>query len=644
VSLQISKIVLYNRQGDVRELSFRLGGLNVLTGASKSGKSAIIDIVDYCTGRTPCNVADGVIRKHVGWYAVLFQNDGDQIFVARRNPDIGEKSSPDVYVARGNLVEIPSMESLHKNTTTDSLESFLSSQIGIGENEYRPPAPTRDPLEAQIRHALLFCFQDQNDIDSKQRLFHRQGEDFISQAIKDTLPYFLGAVDEDALLKQSLLDEARRQLRQLERRYKDGRVTAIEQYPRGRRLLEESQRTGLLDERAHVLDDELVEVLTRITKEDRSDKTFVEPDGEDALAVLRAERQALRDRLSMLNEEVRSTKNFVFDTTGYLREAAEQRARLSAVGLVKRREHDAHHCPVCESALQTPTPLTSQIEQSLSSLSAQLEEVQAENPRVQVRLSRLMALRTELEDALRENQRRINDRIQQNETLRAQQELFVRQARVVGKILQYLDSYRGSASQTALEEQVIALRNRIESLEIELDRASTEEKLGTFLNIIGHYMTEYSAKLDLEHVGSQLRLDIRNLTVIADTVDGPVPLYNMGSGENWVGYHVLAHLALHKWFRLKKRPVPGFLIFDQPSQAHYPPERDVEGAIDGLKDEDQQAVLKLFSLIAKVATELAPEMQIIVLDHADLKRPWFDEAVIERWRGGKKLIPDSWLK
>jgi hypothetical protein len=69
---------------------------------------------------------------------------------------------------------------------------------------------------------------------------------------------------------------------------------------------------------------------------------------------------------------------------------------------------------------------------------------------------------------------------------------------------------------------------------------TTREKLSAFLNIIGRYMTEYSAKLELEHHESQLRLDIRNLTVVADTPDGPVPLYRMGSVENWVGYHVLA--------------------------------------------------------------------------------------------------------
>jgi Protein of unknown function (DUF3732) len=157
-------------------------------------------------------------------------------------------------------------------------------------------------------------------------------------------------------------------------------------------------------------------------------------------------------------------------------------------------------------------------------------------------------------------------------------------------------------------------------------------------------MTSYSDDLELEHRGSALRLEIRNLTLVADTSDGPVPLFRMGSGENWVGYHVLAHLALHKWFRQKSRPVPGFIIFDQPSQAHYPPEHDVEGSIDGLKDEDQTAVQQLFKLMASVAEELTPQLQIIVLDHADLKQDWYKAAVVERWRKGVKLIPASWIE
>jgi Protein of unknown function (DUF3732) len=77
----------------------------------------------------------------------------------------------------------------------------------------------------------------------------------------------------------------------------------------------------------------------------------------------------------------------------------------------------------------------------------------------------------------------------------------------------------------------------------------------------------YASRLQLEHGENSLRLDQKNLTVVADTVYGPLSLPQIGSGENWVGYRVAAHLALHKLFRTLDRPVPAFLMLDQPSQA-----------------------------------------------------------------------------
>jgi len=549
-----------------------------------------------------------------------------------------------MYLERGVDITLPPAIALRKNITSDAVHKLLGSLVGINENEHRPIGGTREPLEANIRHAILFCFQDQNDIDSKRRLFHRQDEDFIPQAIKDTLPYFLGAVDEDALLKKSELDQAKRQLRQLERRLSDGQSAAINEFPRGRILLDEAMQVGLVPDRSYVLDEELQDALKAATSDDRVNTTFVGTNGEEVLATLRLERQALRDRLTSISEEIRATKSFAFDANGYLREAEEQRARLSSVGLIKKKGHDAHHCPICQSSLESPTPVTEQLERSLAALHSQLEAVQAENPRLQMKISRLMENKAEVENGLRENQDRLTAQIRENESLFAQQELFLQQARVIGKITQYLESQSTSTSKTGTQTAIDELRARIEVLENELDHENTQERLKTFLNIIGRYMTEYSSNLELEHANSQLRLDIKNLTVIADTMDGPVPLYNMGSGENWIGYHVIAHLALHKWFRQKGRPVPGFIVFDQPSQAHYPSDRDNEGSLEGLRDEDQKAVLNLFELISKVAKELEPDLQIIVLDHADLKRPWFEDAVVERWRNGRKLIPDSWIK
>lgn len=69
--LQLSAIAIYAHHGERCEVCFELGKLNIVTGASKSGKSALLDIVDYCWGRTECTVPLGEIRKTVSWYAVF---------------------------------------------------------------------------------------------------------------------------------------------------------------------------------------------------------------------------------------------------------------------------------------------------------------------------------------------------------------------------------------------------------------------------------------------------------------------------------------------------------------------------------------------------------------------------------------------
>jgi hypothetical protein len=117
----------------------------------------------------------------------------------------------------------------------------------------------------------------------------------------------------------------------------------------------------------------------------------------------------------------------------------------------------------------------------------------------------------------------------------------------------------------------------------------------------------------------------------------------MGGGGNWVGYHVLAHLALHAWFVGQNRPVPRFLFLDQPTQAYYPQEHVDDENLVRLKDPDRDAVKRLFDMIFTVGSELAPAFQIIVTDHAFLKDSRFRDAVIENWRGDLALVPEAWI-
>ena len=66
--MQIIEMVLYGYNGKVRKLPFSIGSVNIITGRSKSGKTAVGDIIDYCLGGNSCNIADGVVRETVSWW------------------------------------------------------------------------------------------------------------------------------------------------------------------------------------------------------------------------------------------------------------------------------------------------------------------------------------------------------------------------------------------------------------------------------------------------------------------------------------------------------------------------------------------------------------------------------------------------
>ena len=179
-------------------------------------------------------------------------------------------------------------------------------------------------------------------------------------------------------------------------------------------------------------------------------------DGEDILSSLRAERQGLRTELERVNAEIRSTRTFTTETSGYEREAKEQRARLSAIGLIKGSGPAAALCPVCESQLAAPTPTVAQIQHSLQELNEQLEAVEAENPRLQFRLAALLREEATIEERLRENQHRIAARMRENEIMRVQQENFILQARTTGKISQYVETVNSAESASTLRSAVEA--------------------------------------------------------------------------------------------------------------------------------------------------------------------------------------------
>ena len=95
MKFQIEKLIVWPNDAafERSEVTFQPNAVNVITGDSRTGKSAIVGIIDYCMGSGECSIPIGVVRANASWYGIVAQTDEGRILFARKNPNANEKAS-----------------------------------------------------------------------------------------------------------------------------------------------------------------------------------------------------------------------------------------------------------------------------------------------------------------------------------------------------------------------------------------------------------------------------------------------------------------------------------------------------------------------------------------------------------------------
>lgn len=643
MTLKILEIVIYSHDGRRRNLSLNVDGVSIITGASKTGKSALVDIVDYCFGSNECRVPEGPIRHAVAWFGLRLKLASGEAFVARKCPATRRRSSEECFVLIGSTVEAPDSSELKQTTNTRGLLSQLSGWTGISENLHEPPAgQTRLPLSASVRHALAFCFQPQDEIIRRNQLFHGADDNFFAQALKDTLPYFLGAVDDEYVRKREELRRLRDQLRTVERQLAELNSIRGDGVGKASVLLAQARETGLSDVIANGWE-ETIAALRDAAMVNLGQIGAI-PDGGEYRR-LSDERSVLLHEQRRLKDELDAVRAFERDANGYSREAREQHSRLVSIGLFDEAA-PGHSCPLCAQALpeDDQQPALTELKGTLQSVASRLETVVQNSPRIERAASEVEGRLNQTQTALIANRQQLEAVRAANEPLRLAHDEIARRALVQGRISLYLESVPDLPNTSVLQRRAEEIRSAYAALEGELSDEAVAERMISIGSILSRQISAGAQRLMLEHSASPLRLDTKRLTLVADTENGPVPMSRMGSGENWVGYHLIAHLTLHGWYAHRERPVPRFLFLDQPSQVYFPPEREVAAtmSVNDLSEDDRSAVKRMFQYVFAAVQFVSPSFQVIVTEHADIDEDWFQSAIIERWRSGLKLVPEDW--
>lgn len=638
--MQIRELVLYGYNGEVRHLPFALGQVNIITGRSKSGKSVVGDIIDYCLGGDSCNIADGVVRDNVAWYGLLLQFEHERVFVARKNPDKGQQTTGVCYIDIGEKIEAPDNCDFSSNTNVSGIEESLTRRIGISENLNTPPeGQSRLPIAANIRHALYYCFQGQDEIAAKNFLFHHQSDDFITQAIKDTIPYFLGAISEEALALENERSILKRKLTLEKRKLEENRFLMGGGSERANSLIGEARQAGLIDASTQIDYQNYREMYSVLqTAMNWSPSMIGSNSGMDRLTFLQSKLQEIRDEFDEIGISLDNARKFVGETAGYSGEAQHQKMRLESIGLFEQLNFNPGKCPLCSGTLEQPLPSVEMIKASIVNLDKSIASVTREQPKLRAFISDLEREREKKQEEIKALEAEIDGLYQQESERARLRDINARRGKVVGRISLWVESVENDTESEKQEQIVKRIEDRIKEIDDILDRDSVEERKQSALSRIQEDMTKWAKALQLEHSDNPYRLDLNKVTVVVDKPERPVPLKQLGSGSNWVGVHLIAYFALQRFFVNANRPVPRFLFLDQPSQVYFPSELDE-------KQIDWNEVNKMYQFIIDRTNELNGKLQVIVVDHADLKEDSFRQFICENWWPiDKNLVPSDWYE
>lgn len=653
MQFHIKELVLWPRASGLRpkRLAFTTTALNVISGVSRTGKSAVIPIIDYCLGADSCAIPVNTIRDRCEWFGVIVSTERGEMLLARREPG-AQRSTGDMLVINAQTVEPPD-RILSKNSTVDAVKRSLDGVAGLSQLDFdQDKSGSSFKGRPSFRDMVAFTFQPQNIVANQNILFFKADTHEHREKLRTVFPYVLGAITPETLAKQHELSALRRDLVRKERELASLREVSERWIAEVRAWVSQARELGLVS-RTVDLDSptsSLVDVLRAATarhEEGRITAEAVDSSVSELVLLQREENDRAtaiahaRRRLSEM-EQLRDT------TTSYRGELHVQRDRLKVAEWLQQIHTASQACPICGQSMHDESHV---LEPLLGAL-RELERAAGEVSGVPAAFDReLQRVRSELRTATEQLdgvQHRIQALTRASEAARARQDSTLAASRFIGRLEQALEHYERLGSDDGLAAEVSELSARVRELEANVREEEISRRTDLALRRVSGLIQKVVPTLDAERPDDPVALSLTDLTVRVTGRAREDFLWEIGSGSNWLSYHLAVSIALQQFFLgLPHSPVPAFLVLDQPSQVYFPKKLDAtqtDGEVEPYRDEDVEAVRRVFAALAAAVKDSKGRLQIIVLDHAT-DTVWGGVeplSIVAEWRGGEKLVPDEW--
>jgi len=638
----IETIFFMGVSGQRRDVRFKPNALNIITGASGTGKSTLIKAIDYCMGSSKCELPAHVRRRSVA-VGVKWVSGETEMIVGRIVPPVGQATSTHMYAASGRNLLLPAnVDAFDGATTLEAAKAFIERAFGIGDLG-RDPDGAGARGRATVRQVTPYMFVTKEVIYSESTLLHGLEKADKARDIVAAMPYFLRVTDEASAIDERRLRQLQRALEKEEVRARSRAAAETLLKQRAISLLDEAMRLGLAAPPSDKASEAALLADLKAVSETQLQAATYANEGE--LGALNQRRREILAELATLRRQWQATRIALQEATGFHGTVARQREKL-ALAEHLHLDKISGVCPVCDAPSDRGRETVAALQETLTKVRAESVAVDRVKPRL---VEHEQALEGQI-GALNAELRRVDDQVQtwlrQSEETRKLADVGQLRAHLLGRISFFLEASVDEPLQPTRDLSV--LRAEIAAL---VDREAKEVKLRRAEARISQFASEAFGALPTVApcIGSELDFSSRQpeVTVIEAESGAVLRLPDVGSDQNYLAIHIALSFALQRYFEAVAAPVPGLLVLDQISRPYFPQSgEDVDEAeiSGGAEDEDVQAMRRHIDFLF-AETARREGLQVLLIEHAYFADdPRYVAATRERWTraSGRALIPLTW--
>ncbi|WP_428508796.1 DUF3732 domain-containing protein [Roseateles sp.] len=667
----IASIFFIGEEGAFRIIELDPERVNIITGASGTGKSAVIKALDYCLGSSKCQLPVYVRRRCVA-VGVKWVRGADEMISCRQVPLVGKEPNSYMYVTTGRNLKVPrSVEEFEGRGLLAVNKARLGEAFGI---EAMPMAesdqPERNsPDRPSIRQFTPYVFVTKEVIDSETVLLHGLDSSRRAPPIIATMPYFLGVVTGSTAAAERRLRQARRAL-EIDTAREEARIakdSVLKQ--RSNVLLGEAQQLGLVESTPEGADEAVLISMVR-----RAASPTARPlqyPGADQLDRLQERRKACLKELGQTKRKLRALAVTEQESLDYETAVTTQHQKLRIAEHLHLLDVPTK-CPVCESETASGAEVAVAMRRSLETIRAETSAVGRLRPQIGAASAQLNTRVEELSGLLRELDAAVASTLNQIAEAKQYADLAQLQSFFRGKATFFLETVDDQLLKPA--KDLTKQRDEIADLEAKVDADNRRIRMRRAEAVVSKYASEVFSKLPKVEpcVDAELVFSAREpaVSVIEDGPEGAVlSMADLGSDQNWLAVHVALAFGLQRHFEKERRPVPGVIVLDQLSRPYFPnqgrdadevedeEDEDVAGVESDMAedrpdeisisdDEDYEAMRQHIDFLFK-EVDARSGLQVLLLEHAYFPSdPRYVSATKERWTkaSGKGLIPRDWKR